>query len=53
VLFFSIFFFYYTTGLMATDSPKGRYFFGLTINGCDITENRGPLDFNPPTADKG
>jgi len=44
VLFFSIFFFYYTTGLMATDSPKGRYFLGLTINDCDITGNEGPQD---------
>jgi len=45
VLFFSIFFFYYTTGLMATDSPKGRYFLGLTINDCNITGNGGPQDF--------
>ena len=30
---------------MATDSPKGRNFLGLTINDCDITENGGPQDF--------
>jgi hypothetical protein len=45
VLFFSVFFFYYTTGLMANDSQKGRNFLGLTINDWDITGNRGPQDF--------
>ena len=48
----SSFFFYYTMGLMANDSHKGRYFLGLTINDFDITGNRGPPGFNP-TADEG